>query len=134
MPEYADLTFGGIDEGEFERDVNVALAEAAKALIKNLRVHDDDSAKAKVVCTIELKRVKGMEDGDAFSVKSSIKSTLPGRPDKVSLAIQEGDALVVRASGSDEASPRQTVLSTRDGVAVVDGAPQGPRQKEMLGR
>lgn len=136
MPQYDEITLAAIEEGRFRRDVDDALATCAQALLKNLRVYDDDGASAKATFSVTLKRLKSGGE-DAFSLKTSVKLALPGRPDSLTLAVQDGDQLVVRRSGSTEDSPRQAVLATQDGRAVLaDGAAQAntngaPRRKEL---
>jgi hypothetical protein len=152
---FAAITFAGLEEGALERDVDAALSEAAAALLKHFRsFDDDDAAKARLTITIEIKRVKrptvagkkleGEFVDSMFAIKSDVKKSLPGRPQTLTVAIQDGTQLIMRATGTDETTPRQRVLATPDGRGV---APDGtvhegvavavpstaPRVKENIG-
>lgn len=120
---FVPLTGELIDEGEFLGDLNLELAELQESIVKFCRLHGE-KAKGAVAC-IDIKIAMKVENPDdqAYSVKTSLKSTLPKRPASISLAMGGTDddgkqALFVRKSGSDDSNPKQMKLATRDGRTI----------------
>lgn len=122
---YAPLTVELIEEGNFVEHVNEELTKVSNALLSHVAkfgVAGTKGAKAKLVVTITLEH-EGTSDGD-YEIETKFKAETPARPKQTTRAVHEADEktgeelLMVRASGSDESSPRQLKLATLDGRAV----------------
>lgn len=122
--KYVKLTLDRIDEGELANDVDEALDEVGRALFEHRRKYGVEITKgAKATLSLTITVQAGTEDGD-YSLKGVLKKTVPGRPARTSVAIQDRDPLTreeglfCRASGADDASPRQAKLATNAGEAI----------------
>lgn len=122
--QFVPLTAGLIDEGQFIQDLDDELRDVQEAISKYRRVHSTKSKSAKAKLTIEIELgVEGDGEEDVFSVKTSMKTTLPKKPASVSIAMggQDDDgrmALFVRRAGSDDHHPKQLKLATQDGKII----------------
>lgn len=118
---FVPLTSALIDEGEFLQNLDLELADIQHVLAKYVELHKDKAHKAVAKLSIEIAiRVESVES-EAYSVKTSIKSTPPKRPSSVSMAIGGTDdngnlTLFVRDLGSDESSPIQGKLFRTNGT------------------
>lgn len=121
--KFVPLSFALVDEGELARDVDEALADTSRELFAHRRRYGvEATAKAKAEVTIKVTIQAGVEDAD-YSIKGSISKKVPGRPARTSIALQDRDdqhqeTLFVRATGSDESSPRQGKLVTDRGEVI----------------
>lgn len=121
--QYVPLTVELVDEGLFLQQINEDLAKLQRELVKFRETYTERAAGSKGKLTIELTVCAEPKEKDLFSLKSSTKLALPSRPAHTSMAFagesqDEQPCLLVRASGSTGDSPRQTVLTTRDGRIV----------------
>jgi hypothetical protein len=122
--KFKGLQFSLIDEGRFERECDEELQSLMKQLIQYKRKYGKDKAEgAKAVLTVKVSlQFDGRDDAD-FSIKGTISKQTPARPPSLTVAVegdeQDGEpTLFVRASGSTDDTPRQSVLSTKDGRVV----------------
>jgi len=120
--KFVPLTLNLIEEGQFLADLDAALAEAQRKLIEFVELEGAKAKKAKSVLKIAIALTAADVENAAYTIATEIKTTYPGRLNQVSLAVQEytddqQPALFVRASGSDEDSPRQGKLFTRHDLA-----------------
>jgi hypothetical protein len=122
--QFVPLTPELIDEGLFLEDMSQELAALQEQLATFKKQYGEKSEKAVAKLTIEISlKIENIEDEGAYSVKTTMKATAPKRPASVSIAIGGRDddnkmALFVRKSGSDESSPKQLKLATRNGKIV----------------
>lgn len=129
MSRYKKITLSLIDEGRFEKEIDDAVQKAAAGLLKYRKRHGKEltrGTKAEVMVKIVIAADK--QNDEAFFIKGTIQEKIPSRPPVVNMAIadeeQDGEEeLFMRASGGTEDTPRQGVLSTRDGetINVVTG-------------
>lgn len=113
-----------IEEGRLLKSTDDAVKEAGKKLISHVKKYGAARAnKAKAEVTLKL--ILKVEDADqgTYSVAANLTTKHPGRPISATLLIQDLDQdgaenLFARASGSDEAHPRQKKLCTDDGKAI----------------
>lgn len=120
--KFVPLTLNLIEEGQFLEDLEEQLAEGQRKLIQFVEREGAKAKKSKAVLKIEIALSADDPENSAYTIKTAIKSTWPGRLNQVSLAVQEftddsQPALFVRSSGSDEDSPRQGKLFTRHDLA-----------------
>lgn len=126
---FVPLQLDLIDEGVFAQDIDQALADLQDKIARFRKQHGLKSAKAKGKLQIDLEvAIEGDGEEDTFSIKASMKTTLPKAPASVSLAMggetEDGRmGLFVRKSGSDSSHPEQMKLSTQDGRTITDGEP-----------
>lgn len=121
--QFVPLTGQLVDEGVFLQDLNLELADLQDRIVKYVEQFGDNALKAVAKLDIQVALKVENTDDKAFSVKTTIKTTMPKRPASVSMAMGGVDdggkmALFVRSSGSDEVHPRQLKLATRDGRVV----------------
>jgi hypothetical protein len=121
--KFKPLTLDGLEEGEFVSDANTEFAKLQKQLVAFCRAFRDKAEKAAAVLTLKLTVKCEEPDSGLFSVKSSMCSKLPTRPDGVSVALVAEDSdgeecLFARESGADEGNPRQTKLATKRGETL----------------
>lgn len=121
--QFVPLTGQLVDEGVFLQDLNMELADLQDRIVKYVEQFGDNALKAVAKLDIQVALKVENTDDKAFSVKTTIKTTMPKRPASVSMAMGGVDdggkmALFVRSSGSDEVHPRQLKLATRDGRVV----------------
>lgn len=117
------LSMDLIEEGEFMDNANEELREVQSKIIEHVAAYGSEAtkkSKAELQITIV---IAPAGDGAAYSVKTSFKKKLPGRPSHVTLGIadreQTGElALFVRKSGSDDVSPKQGKLATNAGEVI----------------
>jgi hypothetical protein len=124
VKKFKELQFALMNEGSLAVDLDNEIKEASIKLVDFAKKWGEDAAKgvtAKINLVITLKN-ENPADG-VYSCKGRVSSTVPTRPARLSVAIAEENedgqpSLFVRGSGSTADSPRQTVLSTKDGRAV----------------
>lgn len=121
--KFKPLTLDGLEEGEFIGDANTEFAKLQKGLVAFCRAFRDKADKSSAVLTLKLTVKCEQPDSGLFSVKSSMSSKLPSRPDGISAALVSEDedgeeCLFARESGADESHPRQTKLATRKGETL----------------
>ncbi|MCC7334413.1 MAG: hypothetical protein IT422_04935 [Pirellulaceae bacterium] len=121
--QFVPLTGQLVDEGVFLQDLNMELADLQDRIVKYVEQFGDNALKAVAKLDIQVALKVENTDDKAFSVKTTIKTTMPKRPASVSMAMGGVDdggkmALFVRSSGSDEVHPRQMKLATRDGRVI----------------
>lgn len=122
--QYVPLTPALIDEGLFIEDMNQELASLQSGLVQFLKQYGEKAEKAVAKLTIEIAlKVENVNDEGAYSIKTTMKATLPKRPASVSIAMGGVDdhdrmALFVRKTGSDSDTPKQAKLATRDGRTI----------------
>lgn len=120
--KFAPLTLELIDEGEFLKQANQELVRIQGELRRYRAQHGDRAVKAKAKLVMEVNLQCELSD-DTYSVKSLSKTTLPSLPPTVTMAMggetqDEKDCLFVRKSGSTPDTPKQGVLTTKDGRTV----------------
>lgn len=130
MPKYLPIQFDLIEEGEAAADVDREIRTAVDALYAHVQrcIQQDRNPKG-AKATVNMKLTFARIEGDAYDIKCEISSKLPARPAHVTTAFEGVDSrgrgsLMVRASGSTDGDPRQNVLATGKGAAVVDGEPR----------
>jgi hypothetical protein len=139
MSTFERVTAALIDEGRFLSDLDADLTKAVRALMSHVREHGVEAtkgAKAEVKASIAI-RFDGMDESD-YSLKTSLKVSVPGRPPHATKAVAEyqkgEEGLFVRASGSTEGEDaRQLRLATKDGRGIdpTTGEILEPAKKEM---
>lgn len=112
---FVPLSASLIDEGEFIENLDKELAALQKTLAAYVKEHGDKADKAVAKLSIEISLKVQNVEGEAYSITTAMKTTVPKRPSTVSLAIggidDDGSAtLFVRQDGSDESRPEQGKL------------------------
>lgn len=133
--KYSALSIDLIDEGRFVKEINDATQKAAKGLLEYQRKHGKDRTRgAKATVTVKV-TIAADKETDAFMVRGDIQEKIPSRPPVIDLAIEEcddagNDTLFMRKTGGTADSPRQGVLTTREGEVVdqVTGEVRGKRK------
>lgn len=123
MGRYKKLSISLIDEGNFEKEIDDAVQKAAAGLLKYRKKHGKELTRgAKAEVTIKVTICADKQNDEAFFVKGVIQEKIPSRPPVVNMAIadelDDNEELLMRASGGSHDTPRQGVLSTRDGETV----------------
>lgn len=138
MKKFSPMSFGLIEEGRLAKSLDEAIAESGRDLIAHVGKYGPDMTKgAKAEVILKVTFTADLPAEGEYSVKGKIDTKRPGRPCHTTRAIDEVNddgevTLFVRASGSDETTPRQGVLATKDGRgvdvttgAVIDGKKKG---------
>ena len=112
---FVPLNASLIDEGEFVQNLDKELAALQKTLAAYVKEHGDKADKAVAKLSVEISLKVQNVEGEAYSITTAMKTTIPKRPATVSLAIggidDDGSAtLFVRQDGSDETRPEQGKL------------------------
>jgi hypothetical protein len=112
---FVPLSASLIDEGAFLENVNKELESLQRSLVAFVKEHGDKAHKASASLGISIELKLQNVESEAYSITTSMKSSIPKRPASVSLAIggegEDGQAtLFVRQEGSDETTPIQGKL------------------------
>ena len=115
------LELSGLDEGRFLEWLSEELENAQSKLCRFVERNGSDAKKAKAKITAIITLCADSPDQEIYSVKTDIKTTLPGRLPAVTVAMggfgdDRSPRLIVRATGGDDGDdPTQLKLASKDG-------------------
>jgi len=112
---YVPLKSSLIDEGEFSQNVDIELASIQKALLDFVRQHKEKALGATAKLSIDIVLKVHSVEANAYTITTSMKSSVPKRPASMSIAIGGTDVddagqMYVRDTGSDRDHPQQGKL------------------------
>jgi hypothetical protein len=126
MGKYVPVELSLIDEGNFEKQIQLDFAEVQKSLINYIERNGKRIQKGTSKLVIELTvGAAKPKNSDVFSyyVEAKTKKVLPATPPSVSVLLLDlnddnVETLFVAASGGRRDTPQQQILCTQDGRAV----------------
>ena len=124
MQDFKVIEIGLIQEGKFLEDANKDLRDVIRRLMAHVREHGVEATKgAKATLTIDITAIFGGVDESDYTIRTTLKQKLPGRPAHATKAVGEyrgGEQdLYVRSSGSTaDEDARQLRFATKDGRPV----------------
>jgi hypothetical protein len=120
---FAALELGLLDEGRFVEEADGLLRDLQEEMVRYLRLHKEAAkgAKGKLLVQVTI-RCDDPKD-EVFSIATVAKIAPPAAPPATTIAIagetqDDRPCLFSRRSGTTDDSPRQGVLSTKDGRDV----------------